>query len=162
LRYQTRERLIDFAILVGCLLVRFWVIPNYIEITEEYELASLSPAFFPVLSTWVIAGLAFLHLALGLIQKRSPIDEAEAEEWLTPREEYKAYACTLVIIAYFFAMKCVGFLISTALMLAALFVIEGVKGPLKVVITSVSVTIGVYLFFLYVMQVHFPVGVIFE
>lgn len=162
MRYQTRERIIDLSVIGGCLLVRFYVVPNYIEITEEYELASLSPAFFPILATWVIAGLAALHLIFGLAMKRGRAQGEEPEEWLTPKEEYKAYACTLVILAYFFAMSYIGFLISTALMLGALFGIQGVRGPVKVIVTSLSVTIGVYLFFLYVMQVHFPLGVIFE
>ena len=73
-----------------------------------------------------------------------------------------AHLSALVIIGYFLAMKFAGFLISTVLLLVILFLLQGVKGPLKVAITSLSVTAGIYVFFLYVMKVHFPMGSIFD
>ena len=152
------------SVLLGALLVRFYIIPNYIEITEEYDLASLSPSFFPILATWVIAGLATLNLVHTFLRgKRRTYGDGDAgDRWLSTGEERKAYLSALVIIGYFVAMKLVGFLISTILLLAILFLLQGVKGPIKVAITSLSVTAGVYLFFLYVMKVHFPIGLIFE
>jgi len=162
LEYIKREKISTVSVLVGALLVRFYVIPNYIEITEDYDLASLSPAFFPILATWVIAGLAALNIALTFLRGKRRTYGGDGEAWLSPGEERKAYLSALVIIGYFVAMKLVGFLISTILLLAILFLLQGVKGPLKVAITSLSVTAGIYLFFLYVMKVHFPIGLIFE
>ena len=162
MEFNKREKITALSVLAGALVVRFFVIPNYIEITEEYELASLSPAFFPKLAVWVIAGLAVLHLVFTFSRRKSQIHGEDIEEWLSPGEEWKAYISSLVIIGYFFAMKAIGFLISKLIVLVVLFIIQGAKGPLKVAITSISVTAGVYLFFLYVMHVHFPKGLIFE
>ena len=45
--------------------------------------------------------------------------------------------------------------------LAALLILQDIKRPLRVILISLPVTLGVYLFFYFVMQVHFPKGVIY-
>ena len=86
----------------------------------------------------------------------------EGEAWLSSGEEWKALASCLAIIAYYFLMKAIGFVISTILVLAFLLWFQGVKKPIKVALISIMVTAGLYLFFLYVMKVHFPKGILFE
>lgn len=157
-----RERVTALVVLAAVLLVLIYVIPNHIELGEEYELTGLSPAFFPKLAAWIIAGLAVLLFAMTLVNKKEQEGGEDDEEWLSSGEEWNAYKSFLVAIGYLFAMKYVGFLISTVLVLGVLFVLQGVKRPLKVALTSALVTAGVYVFFLYVMRVHFPTGLIFK
>jgi hypothetical protein len=157
-----REIITDVSVLIGTLVVLFYVIPAYIDLEQEYDLASLSPAFFPTIATWLIAGLTFLHLLFIIARKKKSVDPEEGDEWLSSSEQWKALGSCLAIIAYFFLMKVIGFIVSTILVLAFLFWFTGVKKPLQVALTSILVTAGLYLFFLYVMKVHFPKGVLFE
>jgi hypothetical protein len=157
-----REIITDIIVLIGALIVLFYVIPTYIDLEQEYDLASLSPAFFPTIATWLIAGLTFLHLLSIIVLRKESVSPVEGEEWLSSTEQWKAVASCLAIIAYFFLMKVIGFIFSTILVLAFLFGFQGVKKPMKVALTSILVTAGIYLFFLYVMKVHFPKGILFE
>ena len=157
-----REIITDVAVLIGALVVLFYLIPTYIDLEQEYDLASLSPAFFPKIATWLIAGLTSLHLLCIIARRKESVGPEEGEEWLSSGEQWKALASCLAIIVYFFLMKVIGFIASTIPILAFLFLFQGVKKPMKVALTSIMVTAGLYLFFLYVMKVHFPKGVLFE
>ena len=57
-----REIITDVTVLIGALIVLFYVIPTFIDLEQEYDIASLSPAFLPIIATWLIAGLTSLHL----------------------------------------------------------------------------------------------------
>ena len=162
MKYSSVEKISALSILAGALLVIFYVIPNFIVLDEEYAFISLSPAFFPTLAAWIIAGLAAGQFLLVLVQEKAVPMKRAGGEWLSREEEINAYKSALVIIVYVIAMKYLGFLISTPLALAALLLLQNIKKPVKVVIVSISVAVCVYLFFLYVMQVHFPKGRFFE
>lgn len=162
MQHRIRELITAISILAATLVTIFYVIPNHIDLEQEYDLASLSPAFFPNLAAWIIAALAGLHIINTYLQKKKAVTADDEEEWLSPSEELSAYKSAFVIVLYFFAMKYVGFLISTALVLAALFVLQDIKKPLRVILISILVTVGIFIFFFYVMQVHFPKGAIFE
>jgi len=161
-KYQKRELISAMVVLAGALLVIFYIIPNFIEMDQEYDLASMSPDFFPKLAGWVIALLAGLHLVLLLFQRKKAVTVDNDEDWLSASEERSAYKSALVIIIYFFAMKYVGFLISTTFLLVVLLIFQDERKPIKIILVSVLVTMGVFLFFYFVMQVHFPKGLIFE
>lgn len=162
LKYSSVEKISALSILVGALIVIFFIIPNFIVLEEEFAFISLSPAFFPTLAAWIIAGLAAGQFILILVKEKSaPVNRA-GEAWLSRDEERNAYKSAMVIIAYVISMKYIGFLISTPVALAALLLLQDIKKPKKIVVVSISVALCVYLFFFYVMQVHFPKGRIFE
>ena len=160
--YRKRELLTALSILVAALAIIFYVIPNFIDMEEEFELASLSPAFFPNLAAWIIAGLAGLLAISVLWQPRKAATDNSDEAWLSRSEELNAHKAALVIVGYVSAMKYIGFLIATALVLAVLLVLQDIKKPLHVGLISILVTAGVFLFFYFIMQVHLPKGLIFE
>lgn len=162
MKYQKRELISAMAVLAGALLVIFYVIPNFIEMDQEYDVVSMAPDFFPKLAGWVIVALAGLHLIILLLQRKKAVRVDEHAEWLSASEERNTYKSALVIIVYFFTMKYVGFLISTAILLAVLLIFQDERKPIKIILVSVLVTMGVFLFFYFVMQVHFPKGLVFE
>ena len=162
LEYHKREKITALSVLVGAMLIRFYVIPNYVDLPQEYSHASLSPAFFPILAVWFIMGLAVLYLIHAFLPARGGSRYQGDNDWISTGEERKAYVSSLIIIVYLLVLAVLGFLISTVMVLAVLFILQGVRKPLKVALISILVTIGVYLFFLYVMKVHFPEGIIFE
>ena len=162
MKYRNREVITAVSILIAALAIIFYVIPNYIDLEEEFELASLSPAFFPLLATWIIAALAGLLAISALWQPKKTATDDGDEKWLSPAEELSAYKAALVIVAYVLAMKYIGFLIATVLVLAVLLVLQDIKKPHQVVLISILVTGSVYLFFYFIMQVHLPAGLVFE
>ena len=162
MQYRKREVITAVSILIAALAIIFYVIPNYIDLEEEFEMASLSPAFFPMLATWIIAALAGLLAVSALwLPKKTVIDDDD-EKWLSRTEERNAYKAALVIVVYVLAMKYIGFLIATVLVLAVLLVLQDIKKPHHVVLISILVTGSVFLFFYFIMQVHLPTGLVFE
>jgi hypothetical protein len=161
-QHGKRDLITAVSILAAALAIIFYVIPNFIDMEEEFELASLSPAFFPGLASWVIAALAGVLVISALLQKNKSVTDEGNQEWLSRAEELNAYKSALVIVGYAFAMKYIGFLIATALVLSVLLVFQDIKKPLHVALISILVTGGVFLFFYFIMQVHLPKGLIFE
>ena len=162
MHYRKRELITAVSILVAALTIIFYVIPNYIDLEEEFEMASLSPAFFPMLATWIIAALAGLLAVSALRLPQKTMIDDDDEKWLSPAEERNAYKAALGIVVYVLAMKYIGFLIATALVLAVLLVLQDIKKPHHVVLISILVTGSVFLFFYFIMQVHLPRGLVFE
>ena len=163
MQHRKRELITAVSIMAATLAIIFYVIPNYIDMEEEFELTSLSPAFFPGLAAWIIAALAGL-LAISVLwqPKKRTVSDEDDEEWLSRAEELNAYKSAMVIVVYVLAMKYIGFLIATVLVLAVLLVLQDIKKLLHVVLISILVSGSVFLFFYFVMQVHLPKGVIFE
>ena len=118
MEYRKKERVTALAVFAGALLVLIYVIPNHIALDQEFELASLSPAFFPKLATWIIVGLAALLFTMTLTRKKGRDEREDDGEWLSFSEEWSAYRSFLVVIGYLFAMKYIGFLISAVMVLA--------------------------------------------
>ncbi len=85
-----REIITDVAVLIGALVVLFYLIPTYIDLEQEYDLASLSPAFFPKIATWLIAGLTSLHLLFIIARRKESVDPSEGHEWLSFGEQRPA------------------------------------------------------------------------
>jgi len=161
-QHRKREVITAVSILLATLAIIFYVIPNYIDLEEEFEIASLSPAFFPTLAAWIIVALAGMLAIAALWQPhKNETDEGNAA-WLSQAEERNAYKSAVVILLYAFAMKYIGFLIATVLVLSVLLVLQDIKKPLPVALISILVTGGVFLFFYFVMQVHLPMGLMFE
>ena len=162
MEYTKRERLSAISIILCGLAVQFFVLPNFIDTTEEYELVSLSPSFFPSLTVWLITGLGGLYLIQTLSKHINKGDMADAETWLCRAEERKSLLSILLIIAYFVTLKLFGFIIATILVLSVMLPLQGVRGPVKIGLISILTTVGIHVLFLYLLQVHFPQGILFE
>lgn len=120
MQYRKRELLTALTKLLAALAIIFYVIPNYIDMEEEFELASLSPSFFPNLAAWIIAALAGLLAISALWQPKKTAANNSDATWLSPGEELDAHKAALVIVGYVLAMKYIGLLIATVLVLAVL------------------------------------------
>jgi hypothetical protein len=162
LEYRKREKLIASSVVVCGLAVQFLILPNFIDSTEEYELMSLSPSFFPSLAVWLITSLGGLYLLFTFFSVENIEDKATTEKWLSAPEEWKSVLCILLIIGYFIALNLVGFVPGTVLILAVLLPFQGVRGAVKISLISILAALGIHLFFLYVLKVYFPRGVLFE
>lgn len=150
-----REWFIAFGILFFSLFTLFYLIPSQIEITEEYELKSLSPAFFPEVAAAIIAGLSILMM-ISLVRSHGNLDEERPR--MTIEEEYRVVAAITISALYVIAFKYVGFIPSSILVLAALFLLQGKRGLFRLIFLSVGTVLLVYFIFYYVMKVRFPEG----
>ena len=160
MKLRDRDIVTSVFIILGALTVQFLILPYFIEMEESYDLASLSPAFFPKLATWIVTALAALLLCFTVFQRKK--ENKQDKGTLDNRELRRVYTAFAFVVVYIFAMKLMGFLVSTTLFLGALFFLQGIRKPFKIAAASLIVTFGVYFLFLYVMQVHFPKGLFFE
>ncbi len=160
--YLRRERSTAVVIILWTFLVLFYIIPNFIETAEEFEIKSLSPAFFPEIATCLIGGLAGLYLLVTFTKRFVHQSEGIQEGWLTPREELQAVFAAGIIVCFLLAIKLIGYLVSTPLALIGLFYLQGEKRFFKPVIIALLTTIGVYLLFRYLLNVQFPPGLLFK
>jgi putative tricarboxylic transport membrane protein len=157
-----KERLTAIFILIAVMLILLYIIPNYIETSGEYEIAGLSPAFFPVIAAIFIGLLSCLLLILTFIKKWSHLFNSEEEIWLSRSEEMKAGLCSVIIVGYYFALKFAGFFIATPPVILGLFFLQGERKIVKSIIISLVVTISVYFLFNNLLNVQFPGGKLFK
>ena len=161
-----RELIIAAAVLAWSLIIQFVLIPSQVEQAAEYDLASLSPAFFPKLANLFIGGLAFLlllghlrHVVTGFGTGR--FMAADDEESLSVGEELQVAAVIGVSIVYYLVLDYLGFWITNTAGVSILLMIQDRSRVLRQIAIAAATTVGVYLFFHYVMKVHFPIGKIF-
>jgi putative tricarboxylic transport membrane protein len=162
LQPRQKERILATFILFVVLVVFFYLIPRYIEVSGEYELIGLSPTFFPIIITIFIGLLSCLLLILTFIKKWSHFFNSEEEIWLSRSEEMKAGLSCAIIVGYYFALKFAGFFIATPPVILGLFFLQGERKIVKSIIISLVVTISVYFLFHYLLNVQFPEGKLFK
>jgi len=158
-----RELIIAAAVLVFALVVQFILIPTQIEQAVEYDLASLSPAFFPELATLIIGALSILLILSHIrhLVKATPPEQID-EEPLTLSEELRIGGAMVVSIVYYFVLDYLGFWITNTVGVAVLLMIQDRRRIWRQIIIAAATTLCIYLFFYFVMKVHFPIGKIFK
>ena len=152
---RKREWAIAIAILSFGLLTLFYFIPSQIEITEEYELKSLSPAFFPEVAAWIITGLSILHMVNLFRSGRTLKSETSA---LAMADEARVLTAMAIAVLYVLAFKYAGFIPASCLGLAAMFWLQGKRRPVPLILLSAGTAVLVYLIFYHLMKVRFPEG----
>jgi hypothetical protein len=157
-----RELIVAGVVLLFSLVVLFVVIPSQIEQAVAYDLASLSPAFFPKLAVFIIAGLSVL-LILGHLRRYAagrPAVENDAQ-FLSKEEELRVVAVIAVSIVYYLVLDYFGFFLTNTAGVAVLLWIQDRSRIWWQVFIGAATTGLIYLFFYFVMRVHFPIGKIF-
>jgi putative tricarboxylic transport membrane protein len=162
-RGHIKQLTITAGVLCFCLVTLFVFIPTQIEQAPQYDLSSLSPAFFPELAVLLMGGLAVVLLISQVRRVMTGLPPVnEGVEPLTREEEIKAAQSMVVAIVYAILLVPLGYLITTTLAVGVLLRLQGPTPIRKLIAIPVLTTIGTYLFFLHVMNVHFPMGKIFE
>ena len=158
-----RELIIAGAVLIFSLIVQFVLIPSQIEQAAEYDLASLSPAFFPELATLFIGGLAVLLLLSHLRHFVTDTSKAsDDEESLSLGEELQVAGVIGVSIVYYLVLDYLGFWITNTAGVSILLIIQDRSRVWRQIAIAAATTVCIYLFFYFVMKVHFPIGKIFS
>lgn len=162
-RGMIRELAVAGFLLVFSLVVLFVLIPTQIEQAPEYDLPSLSSAFFPELATFIILGLTVV-LIMGHLRRLSkglpPMDDNA--EPLTRGEQWRVVWAMAVSAAYYLALEHLGFWIINTAGVTALMMLQDRRRIWRQLLIAFVTTAAVYAFFHYVMKVQFPVGEIFK
>ncbi len=104
--------------------------------------------------------LALLSLALVLSNFRDQVDRNSLWSLWSGLEFGKVLYVLLLLVAYVFLLKPVGFLISTFLLLVLLFRVKGSYRLKTVLLMSLLVTAGSYLVFEIWLKAQFPKGIL--
>ncbi len=104
--------------------------------------------------------LALLSLALFLSNFRDQVDRNSLWSLWSGLEFGKVLYVLLLLVAYVFLLKPVGFLISTFLLLVLLFRVKGSYRLKTVLLMSLLVTAGSYLVFEIWLKAQFPKGIL--
>jgi hypothetical protein len=157
-----QDIMLAIAVMIFGLIILFFLIPTQVEMAEEYDVKSLSPAFFPELAAGLLVFLSVLLLFSQLLNRKrlAPIEPEQSgcdtEEAFTRSDEIRVWLCFVISVAYYYGFKCIGFIPATILVLSGLFWVQGVRPARRLLIMSVVTTLLVYAFFRYVMKVYFP------
>lgn len=104
----------------------------------------------------ILLGIALAILALLLIFKPDQEDGA-----FSPRSWFSVLTILASIIIYAYLIVPLGYMLATAILLIAQFVLLGAK-PLWAIIVAVAVSVGLYLVFVYGLHVPLPLGKIWS
>lgn len=140
----------------GVMLIFFVAMTIYggsIEIWQGYTGARYWPMFL-----LVIADLIFL-LKTYKIARNLPKEDRKVDFGFIKQKNVQKLLLSFVITAaYAGIMELVGFVIATFLYAVALSVILGLRKPVKLVISSFAITMGIYAIFVWGLDIMVPRG----
>jgi putative tricarboxylic transport membrane protein len=111
--------------------------------------------FFPLLAALALVGLSGIEL-LNRFRNPSPHDETAAEE--PRRSQRMAMSFIACLVAYVPALEWLGFLIATALLVALMLAVFGLRRPLPYAIAVPVLAGGSYLLFDMLLGLPLPAG----
>ncbi len=140
------------------------LIPLGVQQPPSVQYQALSPSYWPniVCSAISAIGLALIVSAL-LFGRREAADEGDgaaaddaASGWLAVRP----FIALAICLALYFALEPLGFVLTTALAVAALMVLAGERRVLVVLPVSILVPLVLHVFFTKAASVPIPGGVL--
>jgi membrane-associated HD superfamily phosphohydrolase len=118
-------------------------------------------AAFPKLSAYLLIIIgALLVINFASAMKRNKLKQKKIE-----KIEYSSYIRVSIIIAmfviYMYIIEVLGFIIPTFILMAGIIRLVGYTNIKINIITSLCITLGLFLIFKYFFQVHFPKEIFF-
>ncbi len=153
------DAIIGGGLLVFCVVV-YLIIPFEIQELMRYDASTgLSPAVFPKLSVFLIAGLSTILILSGLRSKNF----AQGEDRRARRTGIRARVITtfIIVVAYVYLIDILGYLVITPLALGLLMWHFGERRWLMILSSAILTTIGLFCFFRYIMYIILPEGILF-
>ena len=154
------EVMVGGVLLVFCVVV-YLIIPIEIEELRRYDASTgLSPAVFPKLSVFLIAGLSVIIILSSLRTK----DVAPREDRPAPKTGKRTRVITtfIILVAYVYLIGTVGYLVITPLALGLLMWYFGERRWLLIFSLVILTTTGLFCFFRYIMYIILPEGMFFS
>jgi hypothetical protein len=148
------------VLLVLCVVV-YLIIPIEIQELMRYDASTgLSPAVFPKLSVFLIAGFSIVLIVSGLRWKHGvPSEDRRA---LGMGSRARVITTFMIILAYVFLIGILGYLVITPLALGLLMWYFGERRWLLILSIAILTTAGLFGFFRYIMYIILPEGMLFS
>ncbi|NIS69558.1 MAG: hypothetical protein GTO12_11585 [Proteobacteria bacterium] len=142
------------VLLVFCVVV-YLIIPIEIQELMRYDASmGLSPAVFPKISVFLIAGFSAVLIFFGL----RPKDVAQDRRALGIGSRARVITTFTIILVYVYLIGILGYLVITPLALIILMWYFGERRWLLILSVAILTTTGLFCFFRYIMYIILPEG----
>lgn len=141
-----------FLILVGLYVI------NYSKQFEPYVRGTPGPGFWPGMLGVMLVIISTLLLLVTIFSKQEFVAHLVDFKSKGFQQVLKLF---LVMILFSVGLNYVGFLLSSLIFVALVMWIMGVRQPVKISITSVSITLSIYVIFAIALGLVLPRGKLF-
>ena len=118
----------------------------------------LSPSFFPNAILIVLCGLSVLLVVTNIMTFRT----SASRQPFSVRSYVNFIWIVLITIGACVGMYCLGFLLSSPLIIVATMLLMGETGRLRIISYSIACPIFIYLIFAIILKKQLPLGIIFS
>jgi putative tricarboxylic transport membrane protein len=152
-------------VVIGCVLIVFCVgiyliIPNQIPELMRYDASmGLSPAVFPKLAVFLIAGFSIVLIFHDLRSKTNAPVKTEVAIKLGSKT--RIVTTFIILIAYVFLIDILGYFVTTPITIGVLMWYFGERNWFLIPSIAILTTAGLFGFFRYIMYIILPKGILF-
>jgi len=118
------------------------------------------PSVFPLILGAIMGGAALWLLIFPGKQEKSKRSPSESSRWHRLLKAWRFFLMWGLLIAYVFLMPGLGFILSSAVLLTALFFLLGEKRWYLGIPIALVFTIGIYMAFAKGLQIRLPLGIL--
>ncbi|MBV1758717.1 MAG: tripartite tricarboxylate transporter TctB family protein [Dethiosulfatibacter sp.] len=151
----------DWSVGIASILLGVFIIYRSSFWANYQSSESAGPGYVPLILAWGMVIIGVIHLVGWWVDyKRGKKTEDiinYAKEW----QEFKPLVMLVTAsIIYILALKTVGYLLMTPLLIASILWIIKERKIKGIIITSISVTIILFLIFFYGLSIKLPLGIL--
>ena len=143
-------------IIIAIILILFGVYYSYLTfaLPDRNLPNTLGSSFMPWMLVSILFGLSLLLMINSLIKGSAE----RCDYHISPREGSGVVLLAAIVIVYINSLTYLGFLLATPIFLAILMILTGARGWKEILLASVLITAGIYLFFQKIFQIILPAG----
>jgi putative tricarboxylic transport membrane protein len=132
-----------------------------LSLPPYYQMSGVpGPSVFPLVLGAIMGGGALWLLIFSGKQEKSKRIPSVSSRWRSLLKAWSFFLMWGLLIAYVFLLPVLGFVISSAMLLAAFFFLLGEKRWYLGILISLVFTIGIYIAFAKGLQIRLPLGVL--
>ena len=153
----TRTRTEALVILLG-VVGYIWA---GLSLPPYYQMAGVpGPSVFPIILGAIMGGGALWLLIFPGEQEKFKRSLSGSGRWRNLLKAWRFFLMWGLLIAYVFLMPGLGFILSSAVLLTALFFLLGERRWYLGILISLVFTIGIYIAFAKGLQIRLPMGIL--
>jgi putative tricarboxylic transport membrane protein len=143
-------------IIVAAILILFGCYYSYLTLLlpDRNLPNTLGSSFMPWMLVSILFGLSILLMFNAVFKESSETCDYR----ISTKEGLGIVLLATIIIVYINSLNYLGFLLATPIFLAVLMILTGARGWKQIVLASVLITVGIYLFFQKIFQIILPAG----